>query len=80
MIILLFHIETNRLAIILSSTRLQRTGHLEFKFKSIDQTSYLPEQFIKGLTTASLQGRAQVVPDRACDGLGCNISSIKHYR
>ncbi|GJY21597.1 folylpolyglutamate synthase isoform X8 [Tanacetum coccineum] len=28
---------------------------------------YLPEQFIKGLTTASLQGRAQVVPDRACD-------------
>lgn len=24
----------------------------------------LPEQFIKGLTTASLQGRAQIVPDR----------------
>lgn len=23
----------------------------------------LPEQFIKGLTTASLQGRAQIVPD-----------------
>nr|GEW37164.1 hypothetical protein [Tanacetum cinerariifolium] len=64
MIILLMHIETNRLAIILSSTWLQRTGHLEFK--SIDQTSYLPEQFIKGLTTASLQGRTQVVPDRAC--------------
>ncbi|GJR66596.1 folylpolyglutamate synthase isoform X8 [Tanacetum coccineum] len=28
---------------------------------------YLPEQFIKGLTTTSLQGRAQVVLDRACD-------------
>ncbi|GJU12697.1 folylpolyglutamate synthase-like protein isoform X2 [Tanacetum coccineum] len=28
---------------------------------------YLPEQFIKGLATTSLQGRAQVVPDRACD-------------
>ncbi|GJT79047.1 folylpolyglutamate synthase isoform X8, partial [Tanacetum coccineum] len=53
------------LAIMLSSTWLQRTGHPGFK--SIDQTSYLPEQFIKGLTTASLQGRAQVVPDRACD-------------
>lgn len=24
----------------------------------------LPEQFIKGLTTASLQGRAQIVPDQ----------------
>nr|GEZ20808.1 folylpolyglutamate synthase [Tanacetum cinerariifolium] len=29
--------------------------------------NYLPEQFIKGLTIASLQGRAQVVLDRACD-------------
>lgn len=29
----------------------------------MDQTS-LPEQFIKGLTSASLQGRAQIVPDQ----------------
>nr|GEV84584.1 folylpolyglutamate synthase isoform X8 [Tanacetum cinerariifolium] len=53
------------LAIMLSSTWLQRTGHPEFK--SIDQASYLPEKFIKGLMTASLQSRAQVVPYWACD-------------
>ncbi|CAL5363698.1 unnamed protein product [Camellia sinensis] len=29
--------------------------------------SSLPEQFIKGLTTATLQGRAQIVPDRLID-------------
>lgn len=28
------------------------------------EQSSLPEQFIKGLTTACLQGRAQIVPDR----------------
>lgn len=28
------------------------------------EQSTLPEQFIKGLTTANLQGRAQIVPDR----------------
>ena len=31
------------------------------------EQSSLPEQFIKGLTTASLQGRAQIVPDRLID-------------
>lgn len=31
------------------------------------EQSSLPEQFIKGLTTASLQGRAQIVPDRHID-------------
>lgn len=29
--------------------------------------SSLPEQYIKGLSTASLQGRAQIVPDRHID-------------
>ncbi|KAJ0718807.1 putative tetrahydrofolate synthase [Helianthus annuus] len=29
--------------------------------------SRLPEPYIKGLTTASLQGRAQIIADRACD-------------
>ncbi|TQD76651.1 hypothetical protein C1H46_037841 [Malus baccata] len=49
------------LAIALSSTWLQRTGHLEYP----EHTTSLPEQFIKGLTaTVSLQGRAQIVPDR----------------
>ncbi|XP_034928483.1 folylpolyglutamate synthase isoform X2 [Populus alba] len=50
------------LAIALSSTWLQRTGHHEFTY--LEQASPLPEQFIKGLTTASLQGRAQKVPDQ----------------
>ncbi|CAI9302723.1 unnamed protein product [Lactuca saligna] len=53
------------LAIKLCSTWLQRTGHLEFD--SIDQTSSLPQQFIKGLTTAALQGRAQIMRDPSLD-------------
>ncbi|CAK9169157.1 unnamed protein product, partial [Ilex paraguariensis] len=51
------------LAVALSSTWLQRTGHLEVNYL-LQQTTSLPEQFIKGLTTAALQGRAQVVPDQ----------------
>ncbi|KAF7816391.1 folylpolyglutamate synthase isoform X2 [Senna tora] len=51
------------LAILLCSTWLKRTGHLEDSY--LEQTQHcLPEQFIKGLTTASLQGRAQIVPDQ----------------
>ncbi|XP_073267046.1 folylpolyglutamate synthase isoform X3 [Populus alba] len=50
------------LAIALSFTWLQRTGHHEFTH--MEQASSLPEQFIKGLTTASLQGRAQIVTDQ----------------
>ncbi|KAK9282692.1 hypothetical protein L1049_010912 [Liquidambar formosana] len=50
------------LAIALCSTWLQRTGHLGVNY--LEQTSSLPEQFIKGLTTASFQGRAQIVPDQ----------------
>ncbi|KAJ9175780.1 hypothetical protein P3X46_014296 [Hevea brasiliensis] len=53
------------LAIALSSKWLKRTGHLEATY--LEQTSSLPEQFIKGLTTACLQGRAQIVPDRYID-------------
>ncbi|KAJ8761410.1 hypothetical protein K2173_001541 [Erythroxylum novogranatense] len=49
------------LAVALSSTWLQKTGHLEVNY--LEQNSSLPEQFIKGLTTSSLQGRAQIVPD-----------------
>ncbi|KAA3478285.1 folylpolyglutamate synthase [Gossypium australe] len=48
------------LAVALCSTWLQRTGHPIINF---NQTGPLPEPFIKGLTTASLQGRAQIVPD-----------------
>lgn len=49
------------LAIKLCSTWLQSTGHLEPD--SMDQNRALPHQFIKGLTTATLQGRAQIMPD-----------------
>ncbi|CAI9774862.1 unnamed protein product [Fraxinus pennsylvanica] len=50
------------LAIALCSTWLQRTGHVGINY--LNQTTSLPEEFIKGLTTAALQGRAQIVPDR----------------
>lgn len=53
------------LAIALCSTWLERAGHYEFNF--LDQTNSLPEQFVKGLTAATLQGRAQIVPDRSID-------------
>ncbi|XP_038710735.1 folylpolyglutamate synthase-like isoform X2 [Tripterygium wilfordii] len=53
------------LAIALSFTWLQRTGHLHISYH--DQTNSLPEQFIKGLTMINLQGRAQIVPDRDID-------------
>ncbi|KAI3508535.1 hypothetical protein L1887_23543 [Cichorium endivia] len=54
------------LAVKLCSTWLQRTGHLE-EAGSMDQTSSLPEQFIKGLTSAALQGRAQIMRDPSLD-------------
>ncbi|CAI0412144.1 unnamed protein product, partial [Linum tenue] len=53
------------LAIALSFTWLKRTGHLELANQ--DHTDSLPEQFIKGLTAASFQGRAQIVPDQYVD-------------
>ncbi|KAM0034470.1 putative tetrahydrofolate synthase [Helianthus debilis subsp. tardiflorus] len=53
------------LAIKLCSTWLQSTGHLEPD--SIDQNNSLPQQFIKGLTTATLQGRAQIIRDPSLD-------------
>ncbi|KAI8564087.1 hypothetical protein RHMOL_Rhmol03G0155300 [Rhododendron molle] len=53
------------LAIALCSTWLQRTGHIEVN--NLEQNNSLPEHFIKGLTMATLQGRAQIVPDRFID-------------
>ncbi|XVF75267.1 hypothetical protein PTKIN_Ptkin13bG0173900 [Pterospermum kingtungense] len=52
------------LAVALCSTWLQRTGH---PITNMNQIGSLPEQFIKGLTTASLQGRAQIVHDQFSD-------------
>ncbi|EXC19381.1 Folylpolyglutamate synthase [Morus notabilis] len=53
------------LAVALCSTWLQRTGHVGITH--LEHTNSLPEQFIKGLTTACLQGRAQIVPDKCID-------------
>ncbi|KAK7372416.1 hypothetical protein VNO80_05794 [Phaseolus coccineus] len=50
------------LAIALCFTWLKKTGHVGDIY--LEQTNTLPEQFIKGLTSASLQGRAQIVPDQ----------------
>ncbi|XVE99640.1 hypothetical protein REPUB_Repub03eG0217300 [Reevesia pubescens] len=52
------------LAVALCSTWLQRTGH---PLANLNLTGSLPEQFFKGLTTASLQGRAQIVRDQFTD-------------
>ncbi|RWR86143.1 Folylpolyglutamate synthetase [Cinnamomum micranthum f. kanehirae] len=49
------------LAIALCYTWLQKTGQTAGIY--VDQTRSLPEQFVRGLATASLQGRAQIVPD-----------------
>ncbi|KAH7678170.1 Folylpolyglutamate synthase eukaryota protein [Dioscorea alata] len=49
------------LAVALSSTWLKKTGHAEGM--NLDETTCLPEQFVRGLATATLQGRAQIVPD-----------------
>ncbi|XP_039129400.1 folylpolyglutamate synthase [Dioscorea cayenensis subsp. rotundata] len=49
------------LAVALSSTWLKKTGHAEGM--NLDETACLPEQFVRGLAMATLQGRAQIVPD-----------------
>lgn len=54
------------LAVALCSSWLQRTGHVGITH--LENTNSLPEQFIKGLATTNLQGRAQIVPDK-CIGI-----------
>ncbi|XP_028553843.1 folylpolyglutamate synthase isoform X6 [Dendrobium catenatum] len=51
------------LAVAMSHTWLQKTGDAEGIFSENTKQSSLPEQFIRGLASASLQGRAQIVPD-----------------
>nr|GLL27967.1 folylpolyglutamate synthase isoform X1 [Ipomoea trifida] len=53
------------LAMALCSTWLQRTGHVEVDY--VTETGSLPEQFLKGLATATLQGRAQIEPDKVIE-------------
>ncbi|CAN6805380.1 unnamed protein product [Brassica oleracea] len=51
------------LAVSLASTWLQQVGKLEVP-TLLSSFFHIPEKFIKGLVTASLQGRGQVVPDQ----------------
>ncbi|KAG9453085.1 hypothetical protein H6P81_005989 [Aristolochia fimbriata] len=53
------------LAIALCRTWLQKTGHI--KDMNLDQASSLPDEFVEGLATANLQGRAQVIIDPHID-------------
>ncbi|XP_022939781.1 folylpolyglutamate synthase-like [Cucurbita moschata] len=53
------------LAIALSSTWLHRAGHSKLSY--MEQSRSLPEKFIEGLTSASFDGRAQIVADRCVD-------------
>ncbi|XP_073149629.1 folylpolyglutamate synthase-like [Henckelia pumila] len=50
------------LAVALSKSWLQRTGHRE-KLSHADFEESLPEAFLRGLSTARLSGRAQIVHD-----------------
>ncbi|KAG8095805.1 hypothetical protein GUJ93_ZPchr0013g37717 [Zizania palustris] len=49
------------LAVALASTWLKKQGHLDRI--PLNQTGSLPDEFISGLSNASLQGRAQIVAD-----------------
>ncbi|XP_010229323.2 folylpolyglutamate synthase isoform X2 [Brachypodium distachyon] len=49
------------LAVELASTWLEKQGHMDRI--PLNRTDPLPDQFIRGLSSASLQGRAQIVPD-----------------
>ncbi|KAL5209782.1 hypothetical protein ABZP36_005405 [Zizania latifolia] len=49
------------LAVALASTWLKKQGHLDRI--PLNQTGSLPDEFISGLSNASLQGRAQIVTD-----------------
>ncbi|XP_020202057.1 folylpolyglutamate synthase isoform X3 [Cajanus cajan] len=51
------------LAVSLSRCWLQRTGNWEKKFQNDFQVSNLPDEFIRGLSTAHFSGRAQIVYD-----------------
>ncbi|XP_044983368.1 folylpolyglutamate synthase-like [Hordeum vulgare subsp. vulgare] len=49
------------LAVALASTWLEKQGHMDRM--PLNRTDPLPDQFIRGLSSASLQGRAQIVSD-----------------
>ncbi|XP_020571135.1 folylpolyglutamate synthase isoform X2 [Phalaenopsis equestris] len=62
------------LAIAMCRTWLQKTGHADGIFSETTKSN-LPEQFIRGLASASLQGRAQIVPDPYFSVQSSNVGS-----
>ncbi|WOL14975.1 folylpolyglutamate synthase [Canna indica] len=64
------------LAIALSSVWLKTTGNL--KDMNVDQNN-LPEQFVKGLSRANLEGRAQIIPDSVGQQQNSNLGGMTFY-
>ncbi|XP_077219430.1 DHFS-FPGS homolog C isoform X2 [Tasmannia lanceolata] len=62
------------LAVALCRCWLQSTGHLKELFSNANQDTYLPDAFLRGLSTANLPGRAQIVYDTVVKSC---ISDIK---
>ncbi|KAF8780259.1 hypothetical protein HU200_001930 [Digitaria exilis] len=63
------------LAVALASTWLEKQGHKDSI--PLNRTDPLPDHFIRGLSNASLQGRAQIVPDSQVNsGEGKNSSLV----
>ncbi|XP_072996019.1 folylpolyglutamate synthase-like isoform X1 [Typha latifolia] len=67
------------LAIALASAWLEKEGHMNKL--CLEHTASLPEQFIRGLTSASLQGRAQIVRDKhfCVEGQKFNLAELVFY-
>ncbi|XP_022882867.1 folylpolyglutamate synthase [Olea europaea var. sylvestris] len=64
------------LAVSLCKCWLQRTGNWGKQFQQVSlEEEILPEAFLRGLSTARLSGRAQIVHDSSLDMSGVNISS-----
>ncbi|KAM0926457.1 hypothetical protein ACQ4PT_003526 [Festuca glaucescens] len=65
------------LAVALASTWLEKQGHVDRM--PLNHTDPLPDEFIKGLSSASLQGRAQIVPDSQVNSEEEPNSSLVFY-
>lgn len=65
------------LAVALANTWLERQGHLNRLH--VKHSGTLPDQFIKGLSSACLQGRGQIIPDSQVNSENDRDSSLVFY-
>ncbi|NP_001152065.2 folylpolyglutamate synthase [Zea mays] len=65
------------LAIALANTWLERQGHLNRLH--VKHSGTLPDQFIKGLSSACLQGRGQIIPNSQVNSENDRDSSLVFY-